>query len=61
MRKLALTLIALSLTAGIAVAAHERMAANRKADRSTTISPDPVGPTWRVVPLPSLDFTDDLF
>jgi hypothetical protein len=58
MRKLALTLLALSLTAGIAVVADARMAASRKTDRSTTISIDPTGVTWRAVRLPELEVTD---
>ena len=61
MRKLTLTLVALTLTAGIVVVADARMATRRKADRSTTISIDPMGPTWRAGPLPSLQVTDDLF
>jgi hypothetical protein len=61
MRKLALTLIALSLTVGIAVVADARMAASRKAERSTTISIDPTGTTWRAGPLPSLQVIDDPF
>jgi hypothetical protein len=58
MRKLALTLLAVSLTAGIAVVADARMAASRKADRGTTISIDPTGVTWRAVRLPELEVTD---
>jgi hypothetical protein len=61
MRKLTLALLALSLTAGIAVVADARMAGSRKADRSTTISIDPMGPTWRAGPLHGLEVTDDLF
>src|SRR5260370_905892 len=61
MRKLTFTVVAFSLTAGIAVVADARMAASRKADRSTTISIDPARPTWRAGPLPSLQVTDDLF
>jgi hypothetical protein len=52
MRKLALTLVALSLIAGIAAVADARMAASRKADRGTIISIDPMEPTWRTGPLP---------
>jgi hypothetical protein len=61
MRKLVLTLVALSLIAGIAAVADERMAASRKADRGTTISIDPTGPTWRAGPFPELGVTDDPF
>jgi hypothetical protein len=61
MRKLTLTLVALLLTAGIAVVADARMAASRKADRSTTISIDPTGLKLRVAPLPSLQVIDDPF
>jgi hypothetical protein len=61
MRKLALTLIALSLTVGIGVIADARMAASRKAERSTTISIDPTGTMWRTAPFPELGVTDDLF
>jgi hypothetical protein len=58
MRKLALSLIALSLTAGIAVVADARMAASRKTDHGTTISIDPTGVTWRAVRLPDLEVID---
>jgi hypothetical protein len=61
MRKLTLTLVVLSLTAGIAVVADARIAASRKADRSTTVSIDPTAPTLRTGPLPWLEVTDDLF
>ena len=57
MRKLALTLAALSLIAGIAVVADARMTARRIADRSETISTDPTGPSW----LAPLQEPDDLF
>lgn len=61
MRKLALTLLALSLTAGIAVVADARVAANCKTDRTTTVPIDPMGPTWRTAPFPELGVTDDMF
>ena len=57
MRKLALTLVALSLIAGIAVVADARIAARRIVDRSTTTSTDPTGPSW----LAPFQETDDLF
>ena len=59
MRKLVLTLVALSLIAGIAAVADERMAASRNPDRGPIIPIDPMEPTWRVGPLPWV--TDDLF
>lgn len=52
MRKLALTLVALSLIAGITAVADALMAASHKVDHGEIISIDPTEPTWRTGPLP---------